>query len=109
VPGFLPELRDERIALVNQFLARTPGVLRSDRVLAEQRKRDRRIAVRNDGIRQNARVHFSPADRLRWRRTGQSTPNDLIRGELDEIVVAPFWNPVHLPERRLALQVKILR
>src|SRR5262245_2607119 len=47
VPGFLAELRDERIALVNELLSRTPAVLRSNRVLAEQRKRDRRITVRN--------------------------------------------------------------
>src|SRR5215813_12342920 len=109
VAGFLEELRDERIALVDQFLARTPAVLRSDRVLAKQRKRDRRIAVRDDRIRQNARIHFSPADSLRWRRAGQSTPDDLVRGQLDEVVVAPFRNPVHLPERRLTLKVEILR
>src|SRR6476660_2570721 len=43
------EIRHQLLALVQKLLAGPASVLRPDRVFAEQRKRDRRIAVGHDG------------------------------------------------------------
>ena len=58
------QLGHQRVALVHELLARAPAVLRPDGVLAEQRKRDRRIAVRHDRVGQHAGIHLAPAHRL---------------------------------------------
>src|SRR5687768_9501985 len=108
--GALPlEIRDERVALEIERLALALGPPAADRVLAEQRERDRRIAVRDDRVGQHARVHLPPAHGLRWRCAGQPAPDDLVRGDLDEEVVAALGDAVDLPERRLALQVEVFR
>src|SRR5712691_3556165 len=56
------QLRDERVALVNQLLPLTAAISGANGVLAEERERDRRIAIRDDRIRQHARIDLSPAD-----------------------------------------------
>src|SRR5207344_3327186 len=98
----------ELFAPVIERLSFALTVLAADRVLAEQRKRDRRIRVRDDGVGQHARIHLAPAYGLRRRRARQPAPDDLIRRDLDEELVAALGNAVHLPERRLSLQVDIL-
>src|SRR2546423_9277385 len=44
------QLRDERVALVHQLLPLTAAISGADGVLAEQRERDRRIAIRADRV-----------------------------------------------------------
>ncbi len=78
------------------------------RVLAEQRKRDRRVGVGDDGIGQHARVHLAPAHRLGRRGARQAAPHHLVGRDLDEVVVAALGNAVDLPQRGLALQVEVL-
>ncbi len=63
-------------------------VLAADGVLAEQRKRDRRIAVGDDGVGQHAGIHLAPAHGLRRRRAGQPAPHHLVGRDLDEELVA---------------------
>ena len=82
---------------------------RPDRVLAEERKGDRRIAVGHDRVGQHAGVDLAPADRFGRRRTGQAAPDDLVGRDLDEVIVAALRNAVDLPQRRLRLQVEVLR
>src|SRR6478735_369762 len=55
---------DEFVALVQELAARPAAILGTDGVLAEQRKRNRRVAVGHDGVRENTGVHFAPAHRL---------------------------------------------
>ena len=62
------------VALVHELLARPAAVRRSDGVLAEQRKRDRRVAVGDDGVGQHARIHLAPAHRLGRRRARTARP-----------------------------------
>src|SRR5438552_2789448 len=107
--GLARQRRDELIALVQQLLARTAAVGRPDRVLTEEREGDRRIAVRDDGVGQHARIDLAPAHGFGRRRAGQSAPDDLVGRDLYEVVVAAFGDAVHLPQRRLRLQVEILR
>src|SRR5262245_49018960 len=52
---------DELVTLVHEVLALAAAVLRPDRVLAEQRERDRRIAVGDDGVGKNAGIDLAPA------------------------------------------------
>ena len=78
-------------------------------VLAEQRKRDRRVDVGDHGVGQHARVHLAPADRLGRRRTRQAAPHHLVGRDLNEVVVAALRDAVDLPQRRLPLQVEVLR
>src|SRR6478609_127917 len=106
---FFFQLRDQLLALSEQPLALAPAVLVTHRVFTEQRERDRRIAIRDGGIRQHARIHLAPAHRFGGRRARQPAPHDGVRGDLDEIVVAALEDAVDLPQRRLALQVEILR
>src|SRR5262245_33102860 len=61
---FLLEGRHERITLVHQFLAFAPPVLGSHRVLTEERKGNRGIAVRDDGVGKNTGVYLAPAHRF---------------------------------------------
>src|SRR4029078_11858788 len=67
------------------------------------------IAVLRDDIRESSGVHCAPPDSLRGGRAGQSAPDDLIRGQLDEVIVAALWNAVNLPQRGLSREVEILR
>src|SRR5262252_4978506 len=70
---------DQRVAPVHELLAHAATVRRSDRVLAEQRKRYRRIAVGDDRVRQYARIHLAPAHRFGRRRAGEPAPHHLVR------------------------------
>src|SRR5262245_15362841 len=100
---FLLERHDQLVTSVNERFARTPIVIGSNGVLAEQRKSDRRIAVRDHRVRKNARVHFAPAHRFGGRGAGQTAPDDLIGRDLNEIVVTAFGYSVDFPQRRLPL------
>src|SRR5262245_45273065 len=51
---FSGQIGNEPIAVVDQFLSRPPAVGGSDGVFAEERKRDRRVAVGDDGVGQHA-------------------------------------------------------
>ena len=79
-------------------LRRAPAVCRSDGILAEQRERDRRIAIGDDRVRQHAGIDLPPAHRFRRRRSGQAAPDHLIGRDLDEVVVAALRNAVDLPQ-----------
>ena len=81
----------------------------ANRIFAEQRESNRRITVGDRGVREHARIDLAPADRLGGRRAGQSAPDDRVGRDLDEIVVAALEDAVDLPQRRLPLQVEILR
>src|SRR5207253_10972262 len=107
--GFARQRRDELRALVDELFALAAAVRRPNGVLAEERERDGRVAVSDDRIRQDARYHRAPADRFRRRRARQSTKHDLIRRDLDEVIVAALRNTVDLPQRRLGLEIEILR
>src|SRR5262245_46889785 len=100
---FLLERRDQLVTSVNERLARTPIVIGSNGVLAEERESDRRIAVCDHRVRKNARVHFAPAHRFGGRGARQTAPDDLIGRDLNEIVVTAFGYSVDLPQRRLPL------
>ena len=54
-------------------------------------------------------IDLAPADRFGRRCAGQAAPDDLVGRDLDEVVVAALGNAVDLPQRRLALQVEVLR
>src|SRR5262245_46379734 len=93
VPTFVPrslcfarQISDELLTLMDELLARAAAVRRSNRVFAEQRERNRRIAVRDDGVGQDAGIHLAPADRFGGRRTGETAPDHLIGGDLNEVV-----------------------
>src|SRR4029453_10850559 len=97
--GRLPlfsQLDDERLALVVQPLALALAVLAPDGVLAEQRKRDRRVAVGNDGVGQNAGIHLAPAHGLGRRGAGESAPDDLIGRDLNEKIFPALRDAVPL-------------
>ena len=83
--------------------------LGADGVLAEQRECDGRVGVDDDGVRQHARIHLAPAHRLGRGGARQPAPDHLVGGDLDEVIVAALRDAVHLPQRRLALQVEVLR
>src|SRR3954467_14312163 len=82
------QLRDHRIALVHEFLAGTTVVLRTDGVLREQWERNRGVAVRDDGVGEDAGVDLAPAHGFGRSRAGESAPDDLIGRDLDEVLVA---------------------
>src|SRR4051794_1475872 len=58
------QIGDERVAFRDQLAAGAPAVRGSNRVLAEQRERNRRIAVGDDRVGQHARIDLPPADGL---------------------------------------------
>ena len=103
------QVGDERLAPVVQAAQRAAAVRAADGVLAEERKRDRRIAVGDDRVGQHAGIHLAPAHGLGRRRAREPAPDDLVGRDLDEELVAALGDAVDLPERRLALQVEVLR
>ncbi len=88
------QIGDERLTRVDQFLARPPAIRRSHGVLAEEREADRRIDVGDHRVGQDAGIDLPPAHGFGRGGARQSAPDDLIGRELDEVVVAPFGNPV---------------
>src|SRR5204863_5971237 len=103
------EIGHQFLALVVQVLPLPRAVLASDGVLAEQGKRDRRVAVRDDGVRQLAGIDLAPADRFGRRRAREPSPDHLVGRDLDEELVAALGNAVDLPQRGLPLEVEVLR
>src|SRR6266851_9259192 len=53
------QVRDQPVPVVHELLALAPAVGRSEHVLAEERKGDGRVAVRDHGVGQHAGVHFA--------------------------------------------------
>ena len=103
------ERGNELGAAVHQPLARAAPVRGADRIFAEHRERNGRIAVGNHRVREHAGIHLAPSHGLGGGCAREAAPDDLIRRDLDEVVVASLGNTVHLPERRLPLQVEVLR
>src|SRR5215472_116189 len=107
--GFLRQVGDERVALVHEFFPCPASVRRPNGVLGKKRERNGRIAVGDDGVGEHAGIDLTPADGFRRRGAREPAPDDLIRRDLDEVVVPALVDAVHLPERRLRLQVEVLR
>src|SRR6202011_2400813 len=103
------QLDEQRPSLMKKLLPRPSAVFRSDRILAEQRERDRGIAVRHDSIGEYAWIHLAPAHGFGRRRARQAAPDRLIGRDLDEVLGAALLDAVGLPQRRLGLQVEVLR
>src|SRR2546430_16357568 len=54
--GLAREGGDQFVAAVDQLLARPPAVRRADRIFTEERERDRRVAIGDDGVGQHAGI-----------------------------------------------------
>src|SRR5438552_15060243 len=85
---------DELISFVHELLASPAPVGRTHGVLAEERERDRRVAIGDDGVGQHAWIDLAPADGFGRRRSLKSAPDHLVRRDLDEIVVSTLRDAV---------------
>src|SRR5262245_2496465 len=95
--GLLLQRRDQFVALVHELLPWTTARRRPHRVLAEQRKRDRGINIRDGCIGKYTRIDLPPAYGFGRGRAGQSSPDHLISSDLNEEVVAALRDAIDLP------------
>ena len=80
---FTSERGHELVAFVHELFPLAASVGRADGIFAEERKRDRRIAVRHDRVGKDAGIDFAPAHRFRRRGARQPAPDHLIGGDLN--------------------------
>src|SRR5258705_6682800 len=100
--------RDERVALVHEPFPGPAAVPRADDVFAEERKRDRRVAIRDDRVGKHPWIDLPPADGLRRRGARKTAPHHLAGRQLDEEVVASLRDAVDLPTRKRPLYRVVL-
>src|SRR5439155_1182668 len=101
------ELRHERIAPLVEPL-RLPRGMVGERVGGEQRERDGRVAVADDGVGQAVGVDLAPAHGLARRRAREAARVDARVGELDVVVVPLLLDAEHLLHLRLGLEDEVL-
>src|SRR6185295_16261183 len=58
---FTCEIGNQAVPMMHELFPGAPAIRRSDRVLAEEWERDRRVAVRDDGVGKDAGIDFAPA------------------------------------------------
>ena len=77
--------------------------------MRQQRHRDGRVRVADDGVGQLGRIHLAPAHGLARRRAGKAAGVRPRVGDLDEKVLAEFLDAQNFLDLRLGLEREILR